>query len=172
MPARIEVRVAGALLLVALLAPGGARGDVPCADETRRMCQGIEPGDGRIVSCLRARWGDLSQACRDRLDQAASKAEVQLLVCEPDLFRFCSTVPAKRDATLACLAANMASLTADCRDVVQRERSRAAALQSACRSEAPTYCADVPAGDVGKLTACLAARSKELSPACQAALSP
>jgi hypothetical protein len=158
-------------VVLALLAPAVTRsGDVPCAEELRSMCKGIEPGDGRVLSCLRARWGDLSQACRDRLDRTASAAEYKILTCEPELFRFCSDVPAQRDATLACLAAHLDELAPACRTTVERERSRGKALLAACRDEAARFCAGA-GDDAAKLTVCLAERSKELSPGCAAAIS-
>jgi len=164
-----------ALLLAALLllggAPAAAVAQVPCADELRTMCSGVAAGNGRILSCLRARWGDLTPACRATLDRAAANAELQLHRCEEELFQFCRTVPATRDATLACLASNTSSLGDECRAAVEQAQGRAARLKAACASETSSSCSGV-ADDPDKLTACLARRSSDLSPACQAALKP
>lgn len=38
-----------------------------CAADVRRVCQGVEPGDGRILSCLQERAQDLSEGCYQSL---------------------------------------------------------------------------------------------------------
>jgi hypothetical protein len=41
-----------------------------CRPDAQRLCQGTEPGEGRIITCLRAHTSELSQACRTVLPQA------------------------------------------------------------------------------------------------------
>jgi hypothetical protein len=38
-----------------------------CAEDARRVCQGVEPGDGRMVSCLQEHAQDLSERCYQSL---------------------------------------------------------------------------------------------------------
>jgi len=154
-------------------APGAATAQVPCAEELRSMCKGVEAGNGRILACLRARWGNLSPACRGTLDRLFAANELKLQACEDELFQFCATVPATPDATLACLASNKAALGDLCRALVEQSLGKAAKLKAACRGEVSSYCEGVPADDFAKLAACLARRPKDdLSAGCQAALKP
>jgi len=161
--------VAAAVLL--LPGPPALPEDLPCAEEQRTLCGAIAPGEGRVQSCLRARWGELSPTCRQGLDRSAAAAELQIIECEADLFRFCSKVPGQHQATLACLVENRSALTPTCRAAVDREQGRGASVQLACHDEVPSLCAAVPAGDVAGLVSCLVAHAKELTPACQAAVS-
>lgn len=38
-----------------------------CADDVKRVCQGVEPGDGRVLQCLQARAQDISEGCYQSL---------------------------------------------------------------------------------------------------------
>jgi hypothetical protein len=38
-----------------------------CADDVRRVCRGVEPGDGRMLTCLQERAQDLSESCYQSL---------------------------------------------------------------------------------------------------------
>jgi hypothetical protein len=66
-------RVAGLLLfsLFAFSAVSGAVAQAPpdpavvaaCTGDAQRLCRGIQPGEGRIAQCLRARVAELSPGC-------------------------------------------------------------------------------------------------------------
>jgi len=38
-----------------------------CAEDVKRVCYGVEPGDGRILQCLQARAQDISEGCYQKL---------------------------------------------------------------------------------------------------------
>ena len=40
---------------------------VACADDMKRLCAGIRPGQGRIAACLRRHEADLSPACKQEM---------------------------------------------------------------------------------------------------------
>ena len=42
--------------------------DLPCTAEMRTFCAGVQPGQGRIVKCLRQHEAQLSPACVKRID--------------------------------------------------------------------------------------------------------
>jgi uncharacterized protein YdbL (DUF1318 family) len=51
---------------------GGAK-QRPCRADTRKLCKGIKPGEGRILACLKANATKLSQECAAKLDKASSR---------------------------------------------------------------------------------------------------
>jgi hypothetical protein len=158
-----------AALAVALPAPAA---DVPCERELASFCSTVKPGDGRIISCLRSRWGDLSATCRQALDRVASRVELFTLQCEEDLFRFCRSVPNSIDATLACLGEHASELDETCKPAFLKVKARPERIRASCAKEVPLHCSAVDASDAAGLAACLAAKSRELSPACAAAVAP
>ncbi|MFX8832873.1 cysteine rich repeat-containing protein, partial [Acinetobacter baumannii] len=38
-----------------------------CRADAQKFCQGIDPGGGRLLTCLKGREADLSAGCRDAL---------------------------------------------------------------------------------------------------------
>jgi hypothetical protein len=164
----------GSLLLLALLAPArpAAAADVPCERELASFCSDVKPGDGRVVSCLRGRWPELSTSCREALDRTSNKALRFFGDCMLDLARFCKTTPNKHDAVLACLGEHAAELDATCKPAYLRAKAWPDRVKAGCAKEVPLYCSDVAGDDAPGLTACLAARSKELSAGCAAAIAP
>ncbi len=52
------------------LAQGGsvAEGEAACRGDYRKLCNGVKPGGGRIIACLKKQHDQLSPACRTYLD--------------------------------------------------------------------------------------------------------
>jgi hypothetical protein len=42
-----------------------------CRADAQKFCQGIEPGGGRLLTCLKGREAELSTGCRDALKGAS-----------------------------------------------------------------------------------------------------
>jgi hypothetical protein len=40
-----------------------------CAEDVKKLCSGIKPGEGRILQCLKQHAQDLSQGCTDTMQQ-------------------------------------------------------------------------------------------------------
>jgi len=52
-------------LLFALLLAQAAQH--PCLDDAKKLCPGVEPGQGRVAACLKENKAQLSQACKSRI---------------------------------------------------------------------------------------------------------
>jgi hypothetical protein len=57
--------------------PGNAQGEHPegahqraCRSDVKKYCQGVKPGEGRIIACLKENSAKLSPACAERLAKA------------------------------------------------------------------------------------------------------
>jgi hypothetical protein len=44
-----------------------------CKDDSAKLCKGTQPGEGRILQCLKQHEGELSPACKAKMDQARSR---------------------------------------------------------------------------------------------------
>jgi len=56
---------------------GNAQGEHPegahqraCRSDVKKYCQGVKPGEGRIIACLKENSSKLSPACAERLAKA------------------------------------------------------------------------------------------------------
>jgi len=77
-----DVMLAGAAaaaftLALAALVPPAAAQTMPsaelrqaCGGDVRKLCAGVQPGEGRIVQCLAAQPDKVSAACKSILQQA------------------------------------------------------------------------------------------------------
>jgi hypothetical protein len=44
-----------------------------CKDDAAKVCKGVEPGQGRILRCLKQHESELSPACKAKLEQPKGK---------------------------------------------------------------------------------------------------
>ena len=74
----------GFVILTALLLSGSAamaQAGKPCANDIKKQCAGIQPGEGRIKACIKSHLKDLSPTCQDRLLTVAVSGKV----CKADV---------------------------------------------------------------------------------------
>jgi Golgi apparatus protein 1 len=161
-----------ALALFVLLAAG----EHPCAADADRLCQGVKPGEGRLMRCLEKHEKDLSQACREKRDSFRERVEQFSAACRDDVEKFCDGVVGGHGNVARCLRRNEPNLSASCRAEVQRvqqkvetTRDTALKIQEACRADEQRLCPDVDLGG-GKMVHCLEEHQKQLSPPCAKAL--
>ena len=44
-----------------------------CADDVQKLCKDVQPGEGRVIRCLRENSKDLSPECRNKMVTAEKK---------------------------------------------------------------------------------------------------
>jgi hypothetical protein len=113
------------------------------------------------------------------LPGAPARADL-MTACAPEVQRFCSDVSRGRGRISACLASEMARLSAACRPEVQAvmqspltpgyvrralDPSFRAPLPASCVGPAQSLCPNIPAGDA-RVFACLYARADRAGKAC------
>ena len=91
-----------------------------CAADVRAMCGGVEPGGGRIRSCLNSHLADLTKPCQAILVRAAAVAKA----CRGDVKTICGDVKPGGGRIEACVQSHLAQLSAPCRDVMARAAAR------------------------------------------------
>ncbi len=85
-----------------------------CQADVFSWCQGIVPGQGRIVACLLSHLSDLSSTCQEAI---ASVKQFQS-ACGGDLAQLCPTVPAGGGQRVACLLLQKSQLSDGCRAIL------------------------------------------------------
>jgi hypothetical protein len=151
----------------ALLAAGVSADDAPCAGDIRRFCEGKPPID--VLKCLQAKLGDLTPACKDRIDRALANAQDASRDCEPDAFAFCREM-GPGEPMVTCLAKQQGQLTRRCQAVFDDFARREAANAKVCGDDARRFCPNAKPGK-GDVHLCLLFKGSELSPPCRTALS-
>jgi len=92
-----------------------------CETELKTYCQGVTPGEGRILSCLYAYGDKLSGQCEFALYDAAAQLERFVAAlsylaneCDEDIDKYCASVQAGEGRILACLEAQGTNIQARC----------------------------------------------------------
>jgi hypothetical protein len=137
----------------------------PCMDDAKKLCPGVEPGQGRIAACLKEHKDQLSQGCKQNIARFREGAEA----CEADVQKLCpGTKPGMERHK--CMQQHKDEVSPACRDffaqAVERRAETREALR-ACRGDAQKFCKDLKAGE-GRIAECLRQHQSELSQGCAA----
>ena len=108
------------IILAALLLPGSVavaqQESKPCAGDIKTLCVGIQPGEGRIKTCIKSHLTDLSPACQDRLLTVAVSGKV----CKADVAKLCAGIEPGTGGIRACIKSHMAEVSDPCREAMSR----------------------------------------------------
>jgi hypothetical protein len=90
--------------------------DKPCAGDIKKLCAGIQPGEGRVKACIKSHLTDLSQTCEDSVLTVAVTGKV----CKADLANLCAGVVPGTGRVRACIKSHMAEVSDVCKDAMSR----------------------------------------------------
>ena len=102
------------LVLVLLLAPAGAiaqqaaRQD--CAADFAKVCAGVQPGDGRMMACVREHFGQLSAPCQNALIANVTITRV----CKEEAEQKCAGIQPGGGRIQACMKDHFTELSEPC----------------------------------------------------------
>jgi len=103
------------LVLLLLLAPAGAIAQQnvahrACAEDLDKICAGVQPGDSRIMACVREHFGQLSAPCQNAL-----MANVTITrVCKADADQKCGGTQPGGGRIQACMKDHFTELSEPC----------------------------------------------------------
>ena len=84
-----------------------------CAEDIKKACANIEPGNLRIATCLKERVTDLSDVCKARLAEVAAAGKT----CRADVEKQCST-ERRRIQKVACIRGAITNFGDDCKAAI------------------------------------------------------
>jgi len=97
-----------------------------CESELKTYCEGVTPGEGRILSCLYAYGDKLSGQCEFALYDAAAQLERFVAAlsyvaneCGDDIDKFCASVEMGEGRILACLDSNSTKIQGRCTQALE-----------------------------------------------------
>jgi hypothetical protein len=120
-----------------------ARFRMDCGQDLRRLCHGVQPGEGRLIQCLSSHRSELSPACVSRL----AAARPTLGVVPPSQNTQSPGLPSANSSTGAAVTAS--------------------ALRASCGPDMQTHCGGMSRDNAG-VVKCLSSHRMELSPTCDA----
>lgn len=162
-----------ALLVFSVPLSGAAQ--EPCKSDAEKLCAGVEPGQGRILNCLKEKIDQVSPECKTYLAGKAQdlkgKKEVWDQACGKDVDQYCKGVPPGGGAVLNCLKEHKADLSKECQafltEKAQEVKSKKDTWDQACGKDVSAYCQGVEPGQ-GRILKCLKEHEASLSAECRA----
>jgi hypothetical protein len=96
-----------------------------CKKELETLCEGVTPGEGRVLACLYAYGDKISGQCEYALYDAAAQLERAVAAltymaneCADDLDQFCGDVAVGEGRLLECLDKQSEKVSQRCKDAV------------------------------------------------------
>jgi len=85
-----------------------------CAADVTAACRGVQPGEGRIRSCINSHLADLSQTCQGILVSIAYNGTA----CRGDIQTLCAGVQQGGGRIEACIRSHFTELSAPCKNLL------------------------------------------------------
>jgi hypothetical protein len=106
----------GMLVLSTLSASAQAHGPMAaCRDDVQKFCADVQPGEGRIIKCLKLHENELSSGCRAAGEYARAHENAFKAACQHDIETVCKGVEPGGGRIIACLKAHQDQLSEGCR---------------------------------------------------------
>jgi hypothetical protein len=108
----------GLVTMTALLLSGSiaVAQQAPCASDIKKLCAGIQPGEGRIKACIKSHLANLSPTCEDRVLTVAVTGKV----CKTDVTNLCAGIAPGAGGIRACIKSHMAEVSDSCRNAMSQ----------------------------------------------------
>ena len=158
-----------AVITVTLLGPEVTRADSQCTSDAARLCPDVPIGEGRVLTCLQARWSEVSGSCQNEIQTIQNRAQQISSACAADVWQYCRNVAPGAGRLRVCLRARWNDLSSTCRDEAARVAEKAQRLWKDCSADAERLCPDLKPGG-GQIFLCLKAQESKTSNTCRAAL--
>lgn len=85
-----------------------------CGNDVKKLCADVQPGQGRIIKCLRDNKREISGTCNHFMGQVRQKAMKMRAACKDDAKKLCSQVKPGEGRIIKCLLENREKLGQAC----------------------------------------------------------
>jgi hypothetical protein len=115
------------------LAAETAKLENSCADDIKKYCSDVTPGEGRILYCMHAHEDKISPKCGYDLEEAAADVQLSadglkeaITACKAEISGVCGKTQPGQGRVAACLFANRSTASKACGDVLGKIEAMAA----------------------------------------------
>ena len=96
----------------------------PCADDAAKFCKDVNPGGGRMATCLKEHEKDLSPGCKQRNHEMMMRGKEMHKACADDVDKFCKDVQPGKGNMANCMREHKSELSAECMQEFGKGRHR------------------------------------------------
>jgi hypothetical protein len=109
-----------------------ARLENACAEDIKKYCSTVTPGEGRMIYCMEAHEDKISTKCAFELGEAATNVQTAadvlkdaVIACKAEINGVCGKIPPGQGRIAACLLSNKSTASAGCTEAIQKIESMA-----------------------------------------------
>lgn len=96
----------------------------PCKDDVAKLCKDVQPGEGRILECLKSHEAEVSPKCAAHIKEVKQQLKQVSDACEKDMERFCWETPIGKGGIASCLKKHSAELSPDCKTAMEKAKPK------------------------------------------------
>ncbi len=115
------------------LAAKVAKLESACANDIKKYCKTVTPGEGRMIYCMQAHEDKISVKCTFELGEAATSVQTTtdalkdaVIACKAEITGVCGKTVPGQGRIAACLLSNKSTASAGCTDAIKKIKSMAA----------------------------------------------
>ncbi|HEX7588913.1 MAG TPA: cysteine rich repeat-containing protein [Anaerolineae bacterium] len=104
-----------------------------CANDIKKYCKTVTPGEGRMIYCMDAHEDKISAKCAFELRDAATSVQNAadslrdaVIACKAEITGVCGKILPGQGRIAACLFANKSTASSGCLEAIQNIESKAA----------------------------------------------
>lgn len=90
----------------------------PCKADREKFCSQIEPGDGRVVKCLKEHKDELSPSCKAFKESKKESREQAREACKEDVKKLCDSVEKGEGRKVKCLIEKQSQASSACQQAI------------------------------------------------------
>ena len=104
-----------------------------CANDIKKYCRTVTPGEGRMIYCMQAHEDKISVKCAFELGEAATNVQTAadalkdgVIACKAEITGVCGKTVPGQGRIAACLLANKSSASSGCAEALKKIEAMAA----------------------------------------------
>ena len=104
-----------------------------CANDIKKYCRTVTPGEGRMIYCMQAHEDKISVKCAFELEEAATNVQTTadalkdgVIACKAEINDICGKIVPGQGRIAACLLANKSTASAGCAEAIKKIEAIAA----------------------------------------------
>jgi len=98
------------------------RGEGPCSQDRETFCADVEPGEGRLMKCMKDNADKLSKECKEHQAKAKEAMKDVKEACHADAEKLCGDVKPGRGRIMKCMKKHKDELSEGCKAEVENTK--------------------------------------------------
>ncbi|MDG0817324.1 cysteine rich repeat-containing protein [Bdellovibrio svalbardensis] len=96
----------------------------PCEQDMATFCGTVEPGEGRVMKCMKENESKLSPACKSHIEKMKKEMKHVKEACHDDYEKFCSEEKPGKGRVMKCMKEHKDEMSQACKDEMNKMKHK------------------------------------------------